>query len=91
MTLLLASVSQVLQVNQHGVWILSFYLISVNCCQYDFHFHLLMLFCFSGTEEIVMKILTIARDPSAPKGLSQEAFKYLYLVTKVRILLLIVN
>ena len=38
-----------------------------------------------------MKILTIARDPSVPRGLSQEAFKYLYLVTKVRTVLIIVN
>ena len=38
-----------------------------------------------------MKILTIARDPSVPRGLSQEAFKYLYLVTKVRTAPIIVN
>ncbi|XP_076451234.1 tubulin-specific chaperone D-like [Babylonia areolata] len=35
-------------------------------------------------EEILMKLLTIARDKDSPKGLSQEVFKYMYLVTKMR-------
>lgn len=35
-------------------------------------------------EELVTRLLSIARDPSSPKALSQEAFKYLYLITKTR-------
>ncbi|KAK7112957.1 hypothetical protein V1264_012329 [Littorina saxatilis] len=35
-------------------------------------------------EEIVLKLLAIARDPASPVGLSREVLKYLYLVTKMR-------
>ncbi|KAL8610270.1 hypothetical protein ACOMHN_062002 [Nucella lapillus] len=35
-------------------------------------------------EEIMMKLLDIARDKNSPRGLTQEAFKYMYLVTKMR-------
>ncbi|PVD38225.1 hypothetical protein C0Q70_00836 [Pomacea canaliculata] len=35
-------------------------------------------------EELLRKLLTIAKDPSSSKQLSREAFKYMYLLTKMR-------
>ncbi|KAK7502461.1 hypothetical protein BaRGS_00006414 [Batillaria attramentaria] len=35
-------------------------------------------------EELISRLLSIARDPSSSKALSQEAFKYMYLITKTR-------
>ena len=45
--------------------------------------HYMCMFLNLLSEEILLKLLNIARDPNAPKGLSQEAFKYMHLVTKV--------
>lgn len=35
------------------------------------------------TESLVMQIIDIVRNPSHPPALKQEAYKYLYLITKV--------
>ena len=34
-------------------------------------------------EELMMSLLTIAKDTQAPKTLTRQAFSYLYLITKV--------
>ncbi|GFR62125.1 tubulin-specific chaperone D, partial [Elysia marginata] len=35
-------------------------------------------------EELLMMLLNIGKNPSAPKPLSRQAFRYLYLITKMR-------